>query len=185
MEIPTRCNRGVGIDVLEFMKTLTTSALVLLLSTAAFAGEKKQEGISISFDSDDARTHMAARHSLREARVAVKSRNGAAVLLLLDDVVAVQLSDATLAGIETKEDANLLEEMLVAGVRAAVKKSVEYPVAHIRSAEIRNGVLVLTNDEGKPVFDDVKVNGSNITHDIAPGDAARFVRAFRAAKAGR
>jgi len=90
-----------------------------------------------------------------------------------------------LATLETKEDAGLLEEMLVAGVRAAMKKSVEYPIAHIRSAEIRNGGLVLTSDEGKPVFSQVTVNGNNVTRDITAGDAARFVNAFRAAKRGR
>ena len=168
------------------MKTLTTCALVLLLSTAvAVAGEKKEPGISVSFDSDDARTQLAPRHAVRDARVAVRTRNGAAVLLLTGDVVAVQLSDTMLATLETKEDAGLLEEMLVAGVRAAMKKSVEYPIAHIRSAEIRNGGLVLTSDEGKPVFSQVTVNGNNVTRDITAGDAARFVNAFRAAKRGR
>jgi hypothetical protein len=168
------------------MKTLTTCAVVLLLSTAvAFGGEKVEQGISISFDSDDARSRVAPRHALREARVAVATRDGGAVLLLLDDVVAVQLSDATLAKIDTEDDANLLAEMLVAGIRAVAKKSVEYPIAHIRSAEIRNGVLVLTNDEGQPVFSETKVNGSNVTRDIPAADAARFVRAFRAVKARR
>jgi hypothetical protein len=167
------------------MKTLTSCALVLLLSTSVvFAGEKKP-GISLSFDSDDARTELAARHTLREARVAVRTRNGAAVLLLLNDVVAVQLSDSALAAMETKEDASFFEELVVAGVRVAMKKSVEYPIAHIRSAEVRNGVLMLTNSEGKPVFEEMKVNGSNVTHDLSAADAAKFVNAFRAVKAGR
>jgi len=43
------------------MKTLTC-AFVLLLSTAvAFAGEPKRQGVSISFDSDDARTRISPR----------------------------------------------------------------------------------------------------------------------------
>ena len=58
-------------------------------------------------------------------------------------------------------------------------------VANIRSAEIRGGVLVLTNDQGKRVFDNVKVNGENVTHDLTPADAARFVNAFRALKSKR
>lgn len=166
---------------------MSTCALVLLLSASvAFAGEqKKQQGISISFDSDDARTKLASRHDPKQARLAVMTRNGAAMLLLRNDVVAVQLSDAALDKIETKEDANFLEEWLAAGVRMAVKKSVEYPVASIRSAELRNGVLVLTNDQGEPVFDNVTVNGSNVTHDLSPADAARFVNAFRQVKARR
>ena len=168
------------------MKTLMTCAVVLLLSTAvAFGGDKKEQGITISFDSDDARTRLAPRHVLRDARLAVPTRNGAAVLLLTGDVVAVQLSDATLAAVKTEDDANVFAEMLVAGVRAAVRKSVEYPIADIRSAEIRNGSLVLTNDEGEPVFSEIKVNGTIVTRDIATADAARFVKAFRAVKARR
>jgi hypothetical protein len=167
------------------MKTVISCALVLLLlATAAVAGEKKG-GISISFDSDDARTQLAARHSLREARVAVRTRNGAAVLMVVDDVVAVQLSDSALAAMETKEEASFLEELVVAGMQVALRKSVEYPIAHIRTAEVRNGVLLLTNDEGKPVFAEIAVNGTNVARDLAAADAAKFVSAFRAAKARR
>jgi hypothetical protein len=168
------------------MKTLAPLSLVLLLSTtAAFAGDAKKPGVSISFDSDDTRTRVAARHTAREARLAVETRNGAAALLLLNDAVAVQLSDATLAGLEPKGDASVFEEMLAAGVGVVIRKSVEYPIAHIRSAEVRNGSLVLTNDEGKPVFNELKVNGGYVTRDLSPADAARFVNAFRAIKAGR
>jgi len=167
------------------MKILTTSALVLLLSTsAALAGEKK-DGVSISFDSDDSRTRVASRHVPQKAAVAVTSRNGAAVLLLTDDVVAVQLTDKALAKLDTKEDANFLEELLVAGVRLAVGKSVEYPIANIRSAEVRNNGLVLINDEGKAVFGDIKVNGENVTQTISAVDARKFVNAFQVAKSRR
>ena len=167
------------------MKTLATCALVLVLSPAvAFAGEKK-DSISISYTTDDSRTRLAPRHVVRDARAAVTTRSGAAVLLVTDEVVAVQLSEATLAKVETKEEASFLEELLVSGVRLAVGKSVEYPIANIRSAEIRNGVLVLTNDQGKPVFDNIKVNEENVTHTIAAAEAAKFVRAFRVAKSRR
>jgi hypothetical protein len=167
------------------MKTLATSALaLLLLASVASAGDKK-DGLSISFDSDDSRTHLAPRHVARDARLAVTTRNGAAVLLLTKDVVAVQLSDAALAKVETKNDAGFLEELVVSGVRLAVAKAVEYPVANIRSAEIRDGVLTLINDQGKPVFDNVKVNGANVTRDLSAADAAKFVNAFRAIKSGK
>jgi hypothetical protein len=167
------------------MKTLATGALVFLLAAPTLLAAGKKQNIDVSFDSDDARTKLAARHTVREARLAVPTRNGAAVLMLLNGVVAVQLSDATVARVKPDDDANFFEEWIVAGVRLAVKKSVEYPIANIRSAEVRDGVLLLTNDEGKPVFDEIKVNGSNVTHDLLPADAARFVNAFRAAKAGR
>jgi hypothetical protein len=166
------------------MKTLTPFALALFLFASAASAAEKQ-GISISFDSDDTRTHLAPRHSARDARLALTTRGGAAVLLLTNDVIAVQLSDTALDQVETKSDANFLEELLVVGVRLAVSKSVEYPVANIRSAELRDGVLVLTNDQGKPVFQEILVNGKNVTRDLSTADAVRFVNAFRAVKGKR
>jgi hypothetical protein len=168
------------------MKTLSACALVLLLlANAVSASEKKKEGISVSFSSEDSRTRLAPRRIAREARLAVTTRNGAAVLMLTNDVVAVQLSNDALAGLEQNEDANFLEELLASGVKLAVGKSVEYPVANIRSAEVRNGVLVLTNDDGQPVFDNIKVNGANVARDLSAADAAKFAEAFRAVKSKR
>lgn len=163
------------------MKTLITCALVLCLSASAAAADD----VSISFSSKDPRTRVAPRYVARNARLAITTRGGAAMLLLTNDVVAVQLSDATLDEVETKHDANFLEEMIVAGVRHGLSKAVEYPVANIRSAEIRNGVLVLTNDQGKPVFEEVKVNGRNVTHALSVADAARFVRELRRVQSAR
>ena len=166
------------------MKKLALCALVLLLAaTALYAGDKK--GISISFSSEDSRTRMAPRHDVRDARLAITNRDDSVSLLLLHDVVAVQLTDRALANISTKDDAGLVEEMLAAGVRVAMRKAIEYPIANIRSVEISNGALVLTNDKNEPVFKEVKVNGKDVLHDFAIGDAARFVNAFRAAKSGR
>jgi hypothetical protein len=167
------------------MKTLTTCALALLLGSSTVLAADKKDNISISFSSDDARTKLAPRQDARDARLAVTTRSGSATLLLTGDVVAVQLSDAALAKVEAKEDANFFEELVVAGVRLAVQKSVDYPIANIRSAEVRDGVLVLTNDVGKPVFNEIKVNGSIVTRDLSAADAQRFVSAFRAIKAKR
>lgn len=163
------------------MKPLAALALLLALSVSAVAAEKK-DGISISFDSDDQRAQLAPRYAVRDARLAVTTRGGAATLLLTNEKVAVQLSESLLARMKAKEDGGLLEEMIVAGVRTAMSKAVEYPLANIRSAEISNGALVLTNDEGKPVFEDIKVNGEVVTKDLSTTDAAKFVAAFRALK---
>lgn len=139
-------------------------------------------GISISFSSDDPHSKMVPRHDLHSARMAITNKAGTVSLLLLNDDVAVQLTDRALAGVNTKEDAGFMEELVVAGVKVALRKAVDYPIANIRSADIRDGVLVLTGDNGKPVFQEMKVNGTDILRDFALGDAARFVNAFRAAK---
>lgn len=167
------------------MKTTAMCALALMLSPVLLtAAEKspKKDGISISFNSDDDRTRVGVRHVDRDTRLIVTTRGGDAQLMITFDAVAIQLSDAALAKVDTKDDANFIEELLAAGVRVAVRKSVEYPIANVRSAEVRDGVLTLTTDQGKPLFADVKVNGQNVLRDISAADAAKFVNRFREAK---
>ena len=164
------------------MKKPTLCAVaLLLLASVAFAGDKNSS-ISLSFSSEDSRTHLGARHSARDARMTITSRDGSVEMMLLNDVVAVQLTDRVLEKVATKEDANFLEELIVGGVQIALRKAVEYPIANIKAAEVRDGALVLTNDKNEPVFKEIKVNGTDVLKDFAVADATRFVNAFRAAK---
>ena len=160
-------------------------ALALLFSASLAFGVEKKPSITISLTSNDPRTQFGPRHDLRAARLAITTRDGSTSLLLLDDVVAVQLTDRTLAGATTGEDAGFLEEIVVAGVRTALRKAVEYPIANIRSAEVRDGAIVLTNDKNQPIFTEIKVNGKEVLRGFSAGDAVRFVSAFRARQAAR
>jgi hypothetical protein len=164
------------------MNKLTLCALALLLSATLAHADDKKPGISISFSSEDPRTHLGPRHDPRDARLAITTRDGSTSLLLTHDVVAVQLTDRALANVSTKDDAGFLEELIASGVRLAIRKAVEYPIANIRSVEIRDGALVLTNDKNQPVFTEIKVNHTDVLRDFSVADAARFVNAFRAAK---
>jgi len=159
------------------MKTLATCALVLFLSGGvALAGD----GISISLNSEDSRTELGPRHDVRDARMAITSRDGSAVLLLLDDVVAMQLTDRALARMESeKKEMNFLEELLVAGVKLAVGKSVEYPIASIRTFEYRDGALRVIGADNKPVFTEIKVNGTDVLRDFSRADVVRFAAALK------
>ena len=164
------------------MNKLPVCALVLLLSASLASADDKKPGISISFSSEDSHTQVGPRRNARDARLAIATRDGSTQLLLMNDVVAVQLSDKTLEKVTPKDDASFLEELIASGVRVAIRKAVEYPIAKIRSVEIRDGALVLTNEKNQPIFTEVKVNGTEVLRDFALADAARFVNAFRAAR---
>ncbi len=144
-----------------------------------------KEGLSITLNSEDSRTQFAPRRELSETRLAIISRDGSTVLMVTDEVVAVQLTDRALADVHAKKDAGFLEDLLASGVRLAVGKSVEYPLSAIRSVEYRDGALRLTNDQGKAVFEEIKVNGTDVLRDFSSTDAARFISAFRKAKTRR
>jgi hypothetical protein len=165
------------------MKKIPMFVLALLLWGGAASA---QESISISLSSDDPHAVMGPRRDARDAQLAIRTRDRSTMLLLVDDVIAVQLSDATLANMKSeRKDAGFFEELVVAGVRIAVGKSVEYPINAIRSVDYRDGVLKIVNDQNKPVFTELKVNGTEILRGFSSADAARFVSAFRARKAAR
>jgi hypothetical protein len=167
------------------MKTIATCALALLLASGTAVAK---DGLSISLNSDDSRTQFGERHDLRDARVAIATRDRTVVLLLLDDVVAMQLSDTAMKTLDEerkKKETNFLEDLLVAGVKLAVGKSIEYPIGSIRVLDYNNGALRVLGADDKPVFTELKVNGTDVLRDFTPADVSRFASAFRAAKASR
>src|SRR6185369_2691364 len=124
------------------MTAFAAVALALLLPATKPAAKPS---INLSFSSDDSHVTLGARHDARDARFAMTTREGAASMMILRDVVAVQLTDATLAHIEPGNDAGFIEELLVSGVRLALKKAIEIPISDLRSVEYRDGGLVFTN----------------------------------------
>jgi hypothetical protein len=132
------------------MKTLLMCALALSLSSGvALAGD-----ISISLSTDDSRTEMGPRHAVRDARTAITSRDGSTVLMLLDDVVAVQLTDAALARLEERKDKKepgFFEELLTASVKLQVPDGERF--VPILLAQL--GVPVRSVSVTRPTLDDV------------------------------
>jgi len=55
-------------------------------------------------------------------------------------------------------------------------------VAKLRTAEVRDGTIILRNQEGRSVFTNVRVSGTDMMRDFTSADAARFVNAIRALK---
>jgi len=164
------------------MKTLATCTLaLLLLTTSASAADLK-----IGFDGDDPLAEMGPRRNARDARVAIRSRDRSTVLLMTNDVLAVQLSDHALAQMKAdgnEENPGFLEELLLAGVKIALSKSIEYPLASIRSVDYQNGRLRIVSDQNKVVFHKLRVNGTDVLADFSRTDALKLVSAFRAHRA--
>ena len=167
------------------MKTIATCALALLLASGT---AQANDGITFSLSSYDSRTQLGDRHDVRDAQLAIATKDRSVVLLLLDDVVAMQLSDATMKDLDSekkKKDTNFLEALIIAGTKLAVGKSIEYPIASIRVLDYSNGALRLIGSDNKPVFTEMKVNGTDVLRDFSHADVTRFANAVRAAKASR
>ena len=162
----------------------TAFCAALLFSTMLFAAEPKR-GVQLSINSNDPHSHVGDRINQRDARLTITTRDGSTALVLTNQVVAIQLTDHTISEIKTDDHDGFLAEMLVSGIRTMLNKSISIPIASVRSAELVDGALVLSGDDGKPLFTNVKVDDDDVMRGFAIGDAAKFVNAFRAAKRAR
>lgn len=165
-------------------KTALCAAFLLSFTTLLYAHEP-QRGLQISLSSDDPHAHFGPRVDARDVRLAITTRDGSTSLILTNDTVAVQLTDAAVANIKTHGKGGLFEDLVVSSVRTLLTKSLSYSIADLRDAQIVDGALDITQNDGKPLFTEVKVNGTEVLRNFSTGDAAKFVNAFRAMKRAR
>ncbi len=169
------------------MKTLVTCALALAMTSWTASGTAlARDGINISLSSDDSRTQLGERHDVRDAHITIATKDRAVVLMLVNDVVAMQLSEETMKELDAeqkKKDTNFLEDLVLAGVKLAIGKSIEYPVTSIKALDYTNDGLRVIGADNKPVFTELKVNGNDVMRSFSRNDVIRFASAWRAAKA--
>ncbi len=171
-------------------------ALVLALSLlpAARADAHRHDCGGVCFGNGAGVTHIAPRHEAGESRIAITTEDGAAVLLLTGDVMAVQLSDRTLHKVDRKlrakeEDGEggpigmAIKSAVISSVRSILNHSAECPISRLRDVEYEDGRLVVTTNRGRHVFEHLDVNDHDLMSGFSERDARAFVREFRTIKA--
>lgn len=175
---------------------LAVLLLVLFPVGAAVAGNDDSDGNHLHTSCCSPPARWAARHDTRDARIAIKTSDRDAVLLLTDEVVALQLSDRTMREVRRKlrdeedsdEDnalARAIKVAVMSGVRALLDHSAECPVRELSDVQYRHGRLILISEDGDRIFDDVNVNDHDVLSGFSERDALAFVREFRRLKALR
>ena len=174
------------------MKTALAAlaALTLLSGTEAWAG-KGCPGFSIG--GSDPNTRWADRCATRDADFVITTEDGAVSLLLVDGVVAMQLSDRSMKKVhrELKDEQNEAEDNAFAraiksavlnGVRSLLDHSLECRVRDLRSVSYRNDRLVFVTNDGDRIFEKIEVDDRDALASFSPEDARAFVAEFRRAK---
>jgi len=171
-------------------------AAALLPAAAAAHAATHDAGGDLSLDhvqccKDPAR--WGSRHGTRAADIAIPTRDGAATLLLDDDLVAVQLSDKAYGKMRREmhddrdDDANVLSRAIKAAVYSSVSSllsgSIEYPVRELRDVRYEKDRLVFVTRDGGRTFDHIDINGHEVTENVREADARAFVREFHRAQA--
>ncbi len=176
------------------MKFPAVGLLVLSLLTAgaAFADHRDDcPNITIKDGCCDGPTRWADRWESADARLAITTEDGAVTLLLGDREVAMQLSNRTLHKLDRKiheknadnddEDNPLgqaIKSAILSAVRSMLDHSMDCRLRDVRSAEYRDGRLVLVDNDGDRIFDRVSVDGRQVLENFSPADARAFVAEF-------
>jgi hypothetical protein len=64
--------------------------------------------------------------------------------------------------------------MVRSGVRTMLDRGIEFPVSELREARYANGRLELVGHNGKPVFENVKINDTDVMESFDPAQARAF-----------
>jgi hypothetical protein len=178
------------------MKTLPIALALLAILTAhgapVQACGRDSDCPDITFG--DSHGHLASRHDWRDARLAITPETGEVVLILTDDVIAVQLSDRTLRRVrremKNEEDegddavlAHAIKIAVLSSVRALLSSSAEYPIRELRDVEYRNGRLIFTRTNGERLLQHMHMNGRDLMAGFAESDARQFVDEFHRVQA--
>jgi len=173
------------------------ASLLLLLPLLAAPVEARAQGndIRVSVSDTDSPGRVGSRRHPRDARLAIATRDDRVALLLTGEAVVMQLTDRGLRDIrddmrreaEEEGESGFFAEMVQTVVRSTVesmlRRSIEYPVGELRDVEYRRGRLVFTGEDGKRVFENVRVNDTEVMESFSDADARAFVREFRRLKA--
>jgi hypothetical protein len=177
------------------ISALALAALVALSATAPLAAQHKhQHGHFRVNHHDHGPARPGPRYALNQAEFAMTTRDDVASLLLTREVVALQLSERTLRRVSNQVEsegqhdgffARMIVNVVHNTVNNVLRHSLQVPLDRLRSADYRDGRLVLVTDEGERLFQDVEVENSEVMQSFSPRDAQLFVRHFRALKAAR
>jgi hypothetical protein len=134
-------------------------------------------------ESTDSAARFVQRRPHAMADFAIISTDGRRALLLLPDAVALQLTDAGLEDIasppaEAPADqgalARVFEGMLRGGLRVLLDRALEYDIDELGVARVDGERLVFVNRSGKPVFENMNIDGQDVMEGFAPADARAF-----------
>jgi hypothetical protein len=179
------------------LSTLPLAALVALSATAPLAAQHKHEHAGPHFrinQDHDGPARPGPRYTPSQAQMYLNTRDDVASLFLTRDVVALQLSERTLRRVSDQVEsegnhdgffARMIVDVVHNTVNNVLRRSLQIPLDELRSADYRDGRLILIDNDGDEVFHDVEIEDRQVMDSFTPRDAQLFVRQFRALKAAR
>jgi hypothetical protein len=139
---------------------------------------------------EDSAARVIDRLPLRKASYHIVNEKREAALLLRESSIVLQMTDDGLDRMNKeikKTSESFLGRMLHAALAGAVTNmldhGIEYDLRDLKNARVENGVLVLENNAGEKIFQEVNVNNQKVLETFSAANATAFAKRVNAAAA--
>ena len=164
---------------------------LLLALGAPLARGQDTASIHVTVHVPDSVAHIVEREAASQARFAIVSRNGQAMLLLMDTTIVAQMTDRGLATISSKQatdtiksaGSRLFARMALGALVPFFDHGIAYHLRDLRDARYADGRLQLIRPNGEEVFRDVEIGDRPLMESFSPDDAKAFAVRARVARA--
>ena len=170
------------------------SAGLLALSIAMLAPTARAQdtaAIHVTVHVPDSVAHVVERETASRARFAIVSRDGQAMLLLMDTTIVAQMTDRGLAKVSSKEatdtiksaSGRLFARMALGALVPLFDHGIAYHLRDLADAKYADGRLQLIRSNGEEVFRDTEIGKGPLLESFSPDDAKAFAARARTARA--
>lgn len=153
--------------------------LFLLTLTTGIAGFTHAQSISIK---GDLNSEIEPRMTAEEADIFVTNKEEIANLILHQDRLMIQFSDAYLENIEKELQeeeesvfAEVIKSMVGSGIRTLLDNAISISIYDIKEVSYTNGSLNIIDINNDAIFKDLEIDGTYIMQDFTQRDARQFV----------
>jgi hypothetical protein len=168
---------------------LATFLIAASLATPLRAQDSGDMHISVHVP--DSVAHVVDRESAERSRFSIVSRDGQAMLLLMDTTIVAQMTDRGLARINSREQTDTIKSaasrmvarMALGALVPFFDHGIAYHLRDLADARYADGRLLLIRANGDDVFRDVEIGKGPLMESFRPADAEAFAAQARAARA--
>ena len=174
------------------LSSLVSSGLVLVFAFAPVTARAQDSStIRVSIHVPDSVAHIVDRERPDQSRFFIVSRDGQALLLLMDTTIVAQMTDRGLAHFSSHEatdsikgtGSRIVARMVLGALTPLVDHGIAYHLRDLADARYDDGRLQLVRANGDEVFRDVEIGRGPLMESFSAADAKAFAAQARSARA--
>jgi hypothetical protein len=158
---------------------------------AAGVSAQDSSTVRVSVHVPDSIAHVVDRAVQAQSRFAITSRDGQAMLLLMDTTIVAQMTDRALAKMNAREATDTIKNgvskffarVALDALVPFFDHGIAYHLRDMADATYADGRLKILRANGDEVFRDIEIGHDRLMESFRPEDAKAFAARARAARA--